>query len=168
MTFSPRHHLLPSIIVVGVFYFNIAALFPSVGIRIELPRPRFADRLFRMFGLFSYYKTSNHGFEALGRLTGSENDDEGERWTPIDVYQFFPRTLGEANRRIYLYGIRDDPQRKQRVYHQMLERMTRRHNRHHPDQSVDQMRLYMTNWPLSTRGYWAEFESRKRELIAEN
>lgn len=154
------------VIILGVIYFNVAALLTSSRIRIDLPRPAWARHVFEIFGLFSFYQTSNYGFEAVGRVIGSTDGAEGERWVPIDVYACFPPVLGEANRRLYLFGVRD-AERKREIYAEMLDRLMLLHGREHPGKPVDRIRLYMTSWPMSTRGYWTEYESRTRQLIAE-
>lgn len=168
---SARHFRLPRyvlalVLIIALIYFNVAALLSSSRIRIDLPRPAWARRVFEIFSLFSYYQTTNYGFEAVGRVAGSDDHSDGERWIAIDPYPYFPQVLGEANRRLYFFGVRD-VERKKYLYIDMLNRIKRLHERDSPDAPVDRIRLYMTSWPMSTQGYWTEYESRTRQLIAE-
>lgn len=154
--------------VVGiVFYLNAAALLSSSGVRIDLPRPWYADRLFQIFSLFSYYTSNNYGFEAVARVAGSADSPHGERWIPIDLYEYFPQTVGEANRRLFQYSFRNAPARKQAGHYAMIDRIKVLHNREPGGERIDRIRFYRLSWPKSTKGYRGEYDSRRRELVAE-
>ena len=159
--------LLPAALALVLVYLNLAALFTSCGIRIELARPWYLHRPFQIFTLFSYYTSTNYGFEAVARVAGSGDSADGERWIPIDLYAYFPQVTGEANRRIYQDSFLHDPARQRKGQAYVLERIKALHNRNHPDLPIDRIRMYLLSWPKHTTGYKGHYDQRERRLMLE-
>lgn len=151
---------MATVVAVLLVYFNIAALFRSSGMRVELPRPWFASSLFQIFSLFGYYTEENYGYELQVRRAG-----EVDGWYEINPYDFFPQTLGEANRRLNFYSYHGQSERKARTYGVMADRIKLRHNRVHPDEPIDRVQIYLVEWPKSSDGYMAKYDSRKWRVL---
>lgn len=90
---------------------------------------------------------------------------EVDGWFEINPYDFFPQTLGEANRRLNLYSYHGQTERKARTYGVMADRIKLHHNRAHPDEPIDRVQLYLVEWPKSSDGYMAQYDSRKWKVL---
>lgn len=179
MNASPKRKLnrlnrtLATVVIVGVFYLNLAEILQVSCVQLSLPRPYVMYELFHMFTLWSSYTEWNSAYEAEAVVAGPHDGEQVPQWISIDVHQYLPPVYGDANRLMNLDDDfdanrppdEDSPPKHAREYARIVEVLKRCHNRAHPEQPVDHLRLFFVWWPSSPLGYFHEYDQRARRLI---
>ena len=168
---------LANLVIATVIYLNLAALvlacglrFPSPwsehGVRGPLPNHWVGQRMFQMFSLFggitrhSVWYTAHGSRESLANAPAEPRGD----MVDLDIYRYFPQTLGEANRRLGLMTYTTDPERLEQGYRRMAQTILRWHRRDHPEDAIEQVFIYQHWWPKSELGYHHHADQRPPPL----
>ena len=166
---------LVNLLIAAIVYFNLAALILASGFRFSSPWPEVAgplpnhwvtQRMFQMFSLFGGITRHSVAYSAYGvrESLGSAPAEPTEDMLDLDIYRYFPQTLGEANRRLGLLTYVGDDERLDRGYQRMAETIRRWHNRTHPAEEVAQVFIYQHWWPKSEQGYYHFQDQRHTQL----
>lgn len=155
-----RNCILATVVAGLLIYLNAASLLQACRVRIDLPRPWYASRLFQVFSLFGYYTKNNYGYELQVRSA-----EDTDNWFELNPYEFFPQTLGEANRRLNFYSYHSQPERKSATYRVMADRIKVRYNRAHAEESIDRVQIYLVEWPKSPDGFKSRYGERKWRVL---
>ena len=175
--------IFTSLLLAALVYFNVAALLLVCEVRLPklfqissrptrgpLPNHWATERLFRMFNLFMRWDWYNSGFGAYGMRKQLRHPPAvpNASMIDLDIYRYFPQSLGEANRRVFLTSYRRDKKRVSREYLQMADIIQRLHNEAHPEDPVEQVAIYHYRWRKTKHSYKSMFGKREITLIGSN
>ncbi len=152
---------------VALFYFNVDALSSTLGLRFKpiidgspghLPNHWTFSNLFKVFDVFDRWSTTNYGFRAYGSFKHYDTMPilPTENMVDLNVYDYFPQILGEANRKIWLQPYRRDYRKLTAVYPRLATMVQRLYNEKHPEKPVIQTFIYRYEWPKSPLGHYQE------------
>jgi hypothetical protein len=170
---------LVNLLIAAVLYFNLAALLLACNIRFPsrwesiggaLPNHWSTQRLFQMFSLFGGITQYSVFYSAWGsrQELAVAPAEPGPDLIDLDVYRYFPQTLGEANRRLGFATFYTDEERVTRSYRRMADTIQRWHAREHPEDGVVQVFIYKHWWPKSELGYHHLEDQRGTRLVGHN
>lgn len=161
-------------LIIFILYSTVGGMFSIWGIRLKsdtLPNHRLIRDLFYIYGVFGSYDLVSSEYVALGSSTRLSEIPVAPIKGMIDlsVYTYFPQWRGEAHRRLSLLGYRHSgKEMREASYRRMADIIMRKHNASHPDDNIQQVYIYMAEWPADTLGYKENFYKRKYRLIGNN
>ena len=163
-----------NLLLIFVVYSTLGGMFSIWGIRLQpgtMPNHHLIINLFYIYGVFGTYDLKCSEYIALGarkRLSDIAQTPKAEM-LDLAVYDYFPQWRGEAHRRLSLLGYKySGSERRQAAYRRMSTIIMRKHNAAHPDDQVQQVYIYLAEWPSDNRGYKARYHQRTYRLIGNN
>lgn len=149
-----------SAIAIVIVYGNLSMIFNPSKLGVPLPNPWFMTRTiqdaFLLTGMFSSYADQNIDF-VIGGRTVPQASGEQPKWIVLDLNEMIPGRMGIKFTQLLVARHWDilGKRAQEAAWHQAAKKMRARHNRLHPDQPIDAVRLGVMRWPLSPDGYRA-------------
>ncbi len=164
--------LLLSVVAIAIVYANVAVMLNLYLRRVEaaLPLPEIARDHFTLFGVFSYYETTNQEMTIWGL---ARNPATGSTyWKQLPTAEYVPHLRGEQNGRLWAsrhYGTLDR-EGHWRAWRFLGGKIFERYNRTYPHEPITELALQSMRWPRSPAGFYAartpETESRQYWTVA--
>ena len=151
--------LLPTVLILGMIYADVAAIANLTNWSIRLPVPQTVFRYFAMFRVFDSWDDENSEYVAEVKLLQLEPMPEASEWRRFDLYALFPAPPADA--RIRIGGI------FRRDAASVMGEIWDAYEQSHPGEIVDSVRIYIERWPKSAAGYEAARKQATRQLIGE-
>lgn len=162
---SLPHKLFAALATIALFYFNIDSLSATLGLRFKpimantpgpLPNHWTTHTLFRLFDVFDRWSINNYGFRAYGTTTRLDAMPilPTEEMIDLNIYDYFPQILGEANRKIWLQPYRSDHRKLRVMYPRLAAMIQRLYNQKNPNANIVQVFIYRYEWPKSPVGHY--------------
>jgi hypothetical protein len=159
LSFEHWRRLLLSIVAMALLYANLSVIFsyPLEEFHVRpLPFESSCHDAFLIFGVFSYYETSNYELTIWGYAT---NFVEGKQyWKELPVKDYFPFAFGNSQTRLWAsrqYSA-PDPRDHSKAWRFMGKRILERYNRQHPTVPLTKIGFRYLTWPRSSDGFYAE------------
>jgi hypothetical protein len=153
----PRAFL--SLAALAFLYANVSVIisYPLQELHSRPPpvEPAFRDA-FLIFGVFSYYETSNTELTIWGYAT---NPLSGMRyWKELPTNDYFPFDRGNQQSRLWANRQYNEPERRGHwgAWQFMGRRILERYNREHPNDGITKVGIRSLTWPRSPKGFYAE------------
>jgi len=129
------------------------------GLRSYLPKPasRAIHDMFLMTGMFSSYSTNNLDLIIQGHLSDADWLPADDRWVDLNIKEHLPRTLGTEYTRLWVSHHKSTFGKKAQKEGRAVfaVKIKARHNRLHPEQPIDGVRLGVESWRQQASGYRA-------------
>jgi len=165
--------------IVAMFYFNLDATITTLGLRFKkrvpgtpsiLPNHWTFFRLFAVYDVFDKWSTRNYGYRAYGL---KERTDKipilpTAEMVNLEVYDYFPQILGEANRKLWLQSYRNNPKRLLLESVRLCSQIQRLYNKNHPDDPVVQVVIYRYEWDKDPASHYAKIDTATIYVDAHN
>jgi hypothetical protein len=140
-----------------VVYGNLAVIFNTEKLGLpdwpSLPRPFALHDAFLLFGMFSDYSDQSFDFFVLGRRKAEPT--RAAEWVELALREHFPLRYPIVYTQLvaphHWDMLGDGAQR--RAWAELATRIRARHNRLHPDQPIDGVRIGVVKFPQSPLGY---------------
>jgi hypothetical protein len=163
-----------SLVAMVIVYGNVAMIFNPQKLLPFLPNPwptPFAIQdAFLLTGMFTSFATENIDFMIGGRTVPRHSVDtpnEKPTWIVLDLDEMFTGRMGIKFTQVLAARHWDmlGKQAQQDAWHLAAKKIRARHNRLHPDQPVDAVRIGVQLWPLSPDGYRAAKRRSKNRYV---
>jgi len=159
-----------SLIAITIIYGNVAMIFNPQKLLPFLPNrwpTTFAMQdAFLLTGMFTSFSTENVDFMIGGRIAPRAPNEKAS-WIVIDQDEMFTGRMGIKYTQILAARHWDmlGKQAQQDAWHKAAKKIRARHNRLHPDQPIDAVRIGVQLWPLSADGYRAAKRKDTRRYV---
>jgi len=150
----PAASWLRGAIGLGIVYCNLAVVAGPYGGRYAPPLPPELREAFLIFGVFSWYETSNSELTIWGMPEGSEH------WIAIAASDYFPHDRAERSTRMWAarhYRLLDRESHGA-VWESLGRKILERYNREHPRAPMRKLAFQLVTWPRSSEGFYAMLE----------
>jgi hypothetical protein len=150
---------LLSLAALAILYANLSVIisYPLHELRSRPPpfEPVFRD-VFLIFGVFSYYETSNTELTIWGFATKPVSG--GRYWKELPANDYFPFDRGNEQSRLWANRQYNEPERRGHweAWQFMGRRIMERYNREHPGEGITKVGFRSLTWPRSAKGFYAE------------
>lgn len=151
--------LLPTAIILGVIYADVATFVNLTNWRARMPIPYSIYDNFRMFQVFDSWEKENVEFEVDVLVVDFDDPAVAPRWIEFDLRDYYSGPLSDTRVRISRV-LRVENQRTR-----LAEEIKRVYRSKHPDAIVERVRFFQVTWPKSTAGYLAEKDKANRQLV---
>lgn len=147
-----------SAFAIVLVYANISVILWGIGVPVPV-LPATHDG-FMLFGVF-------HTYEDINRETILEGRDASGAWLPLEIREHVPYELPERNRRLNAARVAGPLsfQSSSESHAFLLRKIRERHNRLHPDQPVDAVRIVMLTWPRHEDQFQPRIDDRVRRQV---